>query len=331
MENGPATLNFKKIGLFFLLSCLQSWAAAALMYGFDIPYGSPKATIMTAAFFMSGPAVAAFVLQRNVYGDSPAEYGLRFSGFSWRWLLGGTSAIFLTFVALFLATVYVGGELLHIEGFGRLEFSEEALKQNFIRLTEGKIDLKDEALPFSPVALLVVSVFGGLLSGFTLNLPIMLGEEYGWRGLLFKETKPMGFIGSAVLTGFLWGVWHFPIILMGHNYPGFPAAGIGMMILFCIAAAFPFAYVRYKSKSIFAACAFHGMLNGTGGLLLFYINDGHILIANPAGVCGIIAFIILSILIILFDRNLLRAYPLPEIEPTLVEETDDDYPDEKNI
>lgn len=60
------------------------------------------------------------------------------------------------------------------------------------------------------------------MSGATVNLPFMLGEELGWRGFQFEETKLLGFWRSSLLIGVLWGLWHAPVIMMGYNYSGEP-------------------------------------------------------------------------------------------------------------
>ena len=72
-----------------------------------------------------------------------------------------------------------------------------------------------------------------------LNLIPCFGEEWGWRGyLLPKVAQRMKFLPTVLLTGFIWGIWHAPIIVAGHNYgmsyPGYPWWGIIAMCVFCI-------------------------------------------------------------------------------------------------
>jgi membrane protease YdiL (CAAX protease family) len=48
--------------------------------------------------------------------------------------------------------------------------------------------------------------------------PIMaaLGEELGWRGFLFPRLlQRYGLVGSAVIVGVIWGVWHLPADFVG--------------------------------------------------------------------------------------------------------------------
>ena len=90
-----------------------------------------------------------------------------------------------------------------------------------------------------------------------------VGEEFGWRGLMLKETQKLGFFKANFYIGTIWELWHLPIILMGHNYSDHPYIVIVMMCFMAIALAPIFAYVRLKIKSILGACILHGMINAT--------------------------------------------------------------------
>lgn len=37
--------------------------------------------------------------------------------------------------------------------------------------------------------------------------------------------------GRLFATGVIWGIWHVPVIVQGHNYPGHPWIGIPMMVV----------------------------------------------------------------------------------------------------
>ena len=140
----------------------------------------------------------------------------------------------------------------------------------------------------------------------------MFGEEFGWRGLMFRETQKMGFLKASAFIGLVWGIWHFPIILMGHNYPNHPFLGILMMCLFTIALSPLFTYVRIKTKSILGSCMLHGMINATGVMYALYITNGNGLYSFIAGWAGVIAGVVLTICILHFDKNLEREYRATE-------------------
>ena len=52
-----------------------------------------------------------------------------------------------------------------------------------------------------------------------MNTFFAFGEEYGWRGYLTpKLAKRMGWVGASLVVGALWGLWHAPVLLLGHNF-----------------------------------------------------------------------------------------------------------------
>ncbi len=71
-----------------------------------------------------------------------------------------------------------------------------------------------------------------------LNMLAALGEEVGWRGALYPRLKARFGVGKGrLLGGLIWGVWHWPImILAGYNYGtqywGAPVLG---PLVFCLA------------------------------------------------------------------------------------------------
>ena len=113
-----------------------------------------------------------------------------------------------------------------------------------------------------------------LLAGGTINAIAAFGEESGWRGFLMNEYRDKKFIDANIRIGLLWGVWHAPIIAIGHNYPEHPVIGIFMMIIWCVLLSFVFGYLRIKSKSVVSSSILHGTLNASAGIALLYIVGG---------------------------------------------------------
>ena len=87
--------------------------------------------------------------------------------------------------------------------------------------------------------------FLGLILGF--------GEEYGWRGYLQNELFQLGRIRGVLLVGVIWGAWHWPLILMGYNYPGYPLLGLLLMALYTTGLAVVLGYAVLRSGSIVLA------------------------------------------------------------------------------
>ena len=153
-----------------------------------------------------------------------------------------------------------------------------------------------------PAAIIVVMLFSPWL-----NLIPCLGEEWGWRGyLLPKVAARMKFLPTVLLTGFIWGIWHAPIIVTGHNYgvgyPGYPWTGIGAMCLFCIVAGVLLSHITLKAKSCWPAVLAHGALNGTASIGALFLADpmayDRFLGPVPTGIIGASAYIVVAIWIV---------------------------------
>ena len=94
-----------------------------------------------------------------------------------------------------------------------------------------------------------------------LGLIISFGEEYGWRGYLQTELTRLGRIRGVFVLGIIWGIWHWPLIWMGYNYPGEPILGSILMLIWCILLAYFLAYAVFKSNGIWTAAYLHGLNN----------------------------------------------------------------------
>lgn len=136
------------------------------------------------------------------------------------------------------------------------------------------------------------------------NLLQCFGEELGWRGyLLPKLTKEFSKLKAANITGFVWGIWHVPIILSGYNYgQDAPILGSLAMIVFCIIVGIFSAYLFYKVESIWVPVIFHAAINGIDlwqPAQLFMSKTSNPFIGpNLTGIIGGCGFIIGAIIII---------------------------------
>ena len=123
--------------------------------------------------------------------------------------------------------------------------------------------------------------------GPLLNAPTGIGEEIGWRGYLLNHMLSKGLSFAIVINGLIWTLWHLPLILMGHNFPGMPLVGL---MLFAPAAIFMSAiliWLRLKSKSVIVSGFAHGVFNTTIHLGGLFVPEAGILLANPIGLIGI--------------------------------------------
>ncbi|MGQ9620804.1 MAG: CPBP family intramembrane glutamic endopeptidase [Bacteroidales bacterium] len=158
-----------------------------------------------------------------------------------------------------------------------------------------------ETLPIHPVWL---SVIQGLIAGATINAIAGFGEELGWRGFLLKAFKEINFLKASILIAFIWGIWHSPLILMGHNYPQHPEIGVLMMTLWCILLTPLFLYITIKSKSVIAAAIMHGTLNATAGIAIMVIDGGNDLTIGLTGLSGFIFLLFVLFGLFIYDNNI---------------------------
>jgi membrane protease YdiL (CAAX protease family) len=152
-----------------------------------------------------------------------------------------------------------------------------------------------------PINFVWIALLQGLIAGATVNAIAGFGEEIGWRGFLLREFKEMYFLKSSVIIGFIWGIWHAPLILMGHNYPQHPKIGVLMMIVWCILLTPIFQFITIKSKSIITAAIAHGTLNAVAGITIMTITGGNDLTAGITGLAGFIALLIFNIGFFIYD------------------------------
>jgi len=298
----------KKVLQFILLTFVISWSVALATYLLHITYGSIPFLVMIAVAYMPAPAYATLIIQKLIYHSSLQPYGFTLKNISLRWLLI-TTAGFVWFIVLgTFVVIAILGNVFGVALFGRIDFSEAAFLNQLTVFSRGAFGNVPEHVPLPPVAIFLLALVQGSIAGFTFNLPFTFGEELGWRGLLLRETQGSGFVRSNLFIGVVWGLWHAPIIVQGHNYPGHPLAGIFMMILFTTALSFPMAYCRFKSRTILGPSALHGMFNPLGVLTALFVVGANPLFGFVAGVAGIAVILLLTIGICLFDKEFVRNY-----------------------
>ena len=138
-----------------------------------------------------------------------------------------------------------------------------------------------------PTPILIAGVlFSSLTYGPFINMIFAFGEEAGWRGMLFPTlAECMPVRAAAIVSGVIWGLWHAPIIAMGHNfgmgYSGFPIAGILVMMLTCTAFGSWLAILRLRTKSVWPCALAHGAFNAIANLGVMF-NVGAIDIFGPS-------------------------------------------------
>ncbi len=293
-------MNKKRIIVFLICAFSISWITALVIYLTGGLTNSPVviksasvtlAALLLASTYMWGPAIAN-ILTRTITKEGWNDMLLKLDfRASWRYILAawiGTPILVMLGSALF---------------FVFLPSYFDTGLANLTSQLSAYIEGSDSSAVYQ---FLLIQVIYAIIASPILNLISTFGEEFGWRGYLLPKLQVFGEKKAVLLTGVIWGVWHWPVILMGYNYgfdyTGFPWLGLLMMVLFTTVVGIFFAWVTTKSKSVWAAVIGHGALNGIAsiGVLFLTKNPPALLGPYPTGLIGMIPFFIAGIFILLF-------------------------------
>lgn len=138
-----------------------------------------------------------------------------------------------------------------------------------------------------------------VLEASILGITLGFGEEYGWRGYLQNELFKLGRLRGVLMLGVIWGIWHYPIIIMGHLYPGHPLLGLVLMTLYTTCLAIVLGYVVLRSGSVLLVAFLHAINNSVLqviALMGFKAFDSAF--SFGAGIFGIATMVIIALLIL---------------------------------
>jgi membrane protease YdiL (CAAX protease family) len=285
--------NLKKSLVFIFLAFIFSWSLAGIYYISGGRLNQPMA-LLVLILYMFIPSVAAAGVQKFIYKEHVKDLGIHFRFNRWFWLAWLVPAV-VAFTALGVSLLLPG-----------VEFAPDMaglFERYRTLLSPEQLEEMRQQVSSLPVHFLWVSLAQGLVAGLTINAVAGFGEELGWRGLLQQELAFLGFWRSSLLIGFIWGLWHAPIIIQGYNYPQHPVAGVFMMIAMTTLLGPIFSYFRVKSGSVLTAAVAHGTFNGTAGIATVVVQGGNDLTIGVLGLSGIISMALILIVIFIFDRH----------------------------
>jgi membrane protease YdiL (CAAX protease family) len=120
------------------------------------------------------------------------------------------------------------------------------------------------SMPSSPH----VSAFGLMIPmlatlGVIGSLANALGEEIGWRGFLLPRlVGQFGFTFGCVVSGLIWGVWHYPGLLWAdYNAGTNPKYALACFTCMVVAMSFVMGWLRLKSGSLWPCAMLHASHN----------------------------------------------------------------------
>jgi membrane protease YdiL (CAAX protease family) len=281
------SVRWRRVLAFIGITFAIDWGMIGALQIAGMPFRGAVAGI-ASILYMLVPALVVLVLAR-IWRVSVTQYGVEVPR-RWELLLAPLVPMVIAVLGLVAAVLM---------GYGEFDASGMPMIE---RLREmGQPDMADRAadelgkLPMNP---LLLALLTAPLAGFTINGLAAFGEELGWRGLLQQELAPLGFARASVLIGAIWGVWHAPLILLGHNFPEHPRQGVFVMIAACIVLGVIISWIALRAQTVIAAAVAHGTLNALAGLSSMAISGGdqiEILVLGYAGIAAMIPFTIAAL------------------------------------
>ena len=269
----------KKAIRFSIAVCLFSWAMFAVAHwGFGMGADTPVGLMVFSTVYMFFPMITALVLQK-IDKEKFNHTGLVNFKFSWIWLVAWLLPVVMVFLCILVNGMMPGVEL---------KYSAEQLINQYHIPEDQQEMVREQMARFPAWLMLIMTVFSGLLTGITINALFAFGEEYGWRNYLVHALREHKFWTAALFIGVVWGLWHFPLILMGHNYPNEPRWGVLLMVAFCVLMGIIELYFVLKTKSMIVAAVMHGTINAVAGVVIYFTLGGNDFLNGMTGLSGFI-------------------------------------------
>ena len=294
MEND--FVDWKRVGIYIAFAFGVAWLVALALYLTGGLTPTPVTLIALGGGYMLAPALA-HILTRLITHEGWQNLYLRpnFKQSKLYWLICWVAPTIFTFLGMGL--FFVLYPQYYDPNFSPVK-----------KLMEQSAASTGQALPaMDPWVIVLSQTLTALIAAPILNAIPILGEEFGWRAYLQPKLMPLGGRKAMVLMGIVWGLWHAPLIAMGHNYgmkyPGAPLSGIlaTLWIMFILGTFLGWAVLR--SGSVWPAVIGHGAFNGIAGIYIFFTQGTPNTLLGPSAVGFIGSWTLAVITLILFLKR----------------------------
>lgn len=259
------TVPWKHIGVYCLVAFALAWAFASPIW----IVGPDKQIVYTtcAIAMMFAPTIAVLVV--IFFLTKPARpwraLGLIPDSGVWRTIVFALLGLALPII-FSLAAVPVGAAL----GLFPADWTGFSGFQQLLdtQMREAGVT-EDLGIPIGVFAAL--QIVNAIVASLSINLIPALGEEIGWRGWLLPRLLPLGPWTAIAVSGVIWGLWHAPVILQGHNYPDAPGwLGLLAMVGFTTIIGGILGWLRLQGGSVWPAAVGHAAINASASLFVIF-------------------------------------------------------------
>lgn len=224
--------------LFFLVSL--AGLSGAILWSFFTDYKPLVQRPGLMLLFMFAPAIASLIT-RLVFKEGLHDAGLRLNARAVRY-----TCLAWALPALIGLISYTPAWLL---GFATFKAPIPSTDWLYVPDTAGNF----------AIAFAWMFTVGTLVNSFP-----AFGEELGWRGYLLNRLIGAGWPAPLLTSGFIWGLWHLPLLVTGHYIQGVswgtPVLLTGFMVL-AVAVGYVLAALRLASDSLWPAVLAHASWN----------------------------------------------------------------------
>lgn len=281
-----STKEKQSFALYFLLAFGLAWLCQ--VYGSLLLLRDGNAAVYRALLSVSMfcPLVAVLATKRIVL-HQPTGIGWKVRGKRRYWLAAWFGpAVFTVLAALLYFAVFSS----------RLDLSGSWL----VTAYGGEMDAETlrSQLGVSSLSYMLETGLFAITLAPPINMLFAVGEEAGWRGYMMPQLKErFGLLNGRLLGGVIWGVWHWPIMLLtgyeyGTNYLGAPVLGLVVWCVVCFALNTLLDWLYEKTGCIWVAAIAHGAFNAVAALftVLTYPADAYynVLGPTPIGLIGML-------------------------------------------
>jgi len=235
------------------------------------------------------PAICAMITITLVTKERIRDFGIRLGRIKY-------------YAWAFLIPIAVNGSaylLTHILGLAKLDLSMPGLAPL----------LADVPIPTEQFILIIL--VQALFLGPLMGLPFTFGEEFGWRAFLLSKLLPLGRVKAIVLHGVIWGIWHAPVIAMGHNYPGYPSVGPILMVVSTIFLGTFLGWIYFASNSIVAPSLAHGAINQSASVFILFMIGLNPITGGVTGMPGLLLWGLVALA--LWKTGKLQVIEIPKV------------------